>query len=478
MSVTARKTKVPITSVIVSPINESVTFGPNNTIIFRISQSDLLYWLVQDSYFLFDVDWSFKGTDAPDQNLVIRGSGMFIDNVRVLHAGNEVYYQQYNIAQQILDYVKSGDDYLKANSNQWVTHEVYDKVTKNESVINNNLIIKKTDWTTVEKNQKCTKTGIVLYVSQILKCLSQCDNFPLKYVSQQIEIRFQLAFPADFVCAAGAYNFYDIRGNQLSSTDASTDPSGASVHGTKDEVPLTNYGDLNYIIKNVRLYMYGENIDPAYDDLIKEENDNGSGKLWKYKMPRINLRNMRASGPTYLVSNFQCITENTDEMFVWATRNTNLSAMIRPSVTNMNLRFGPYQIPQSPTSDYNYTKPSLYKSMIDDVLEYSTAYYTSSNTDYNNSYPVLPNINSVSINTSTDSSPNWVTPEHDTYLMLAGNFTTDDAKLGSNSNQWNSQYNLNYNLAAQETHDWIWVLAVNTNYVLTLREGLLSSTNL
>lgn len=466
MSVTARKTKVPITSVIVSPINESVTFGPNNTIIFRISQSDLLYWLVQDSYFLFDVDWTFTGTNAPVRDLIIRGSGMFIDNVRILHAGNEVYYQQYNVAQQILDYIKSGDDYLNANYNQWITHATYQKSKQAGS--NYNLILKNGlttaapagDWTSDGTNCTCTKTGIVLYVSQILKCLMQCDNFPLKYVSQQIEIRFQLAAPTDFVCQVCGSNFVDIRGN--------TGATGAG--GGANENALTNYANLNYILKNVRLYMYGENIDPAYDDLIKEENDNGSGKLWKYKIPRINLRNMRASAPTYLVSNFQCITENTDEMFIWATRNTNLSAMIRPSVTNMNLRFGPYQIPQSPTSDYNFTKPSLYKSMIDDVLEYSTAYYTSSNSDYNNSYPVLTSNNTGIVG--------GVSLPHDTYLMLAGNFTTDDAKLGSNSNQWNSQYNLNYNLSAQEPNDWIWVLAVNTNYVLTLREGLLSSTNL
>lgn len=467
MSITQRKTKTPITSVIVSPINESVVFGPNNTIIFRISQSDLLYWLVQDSYFTFDVDFSRSaaaaGGGAPNQNMVIRGSGMFIDNVRILHAGNEVYYQQYNIAQQILDYIKSGDNYLNTSLNEWTSHKTYLQSLTDPS--NYNLILRSAEW---GNNQTITKTGIVLRVSQILKCLSQCENFPLKYVSQQIEIRFQLAYPADFLCAVASvdnnYNFYDIRGN-IGNTGAA-----AGSGGNTNEPLVSNIEGLTYQIKNVRLYMFGEDIDPAYDSLLKVDNEDGKGNLWRYRMPRFNLRNMPHSTIQYYVSNFQCITENTNDMYLWATRNTNLSCMIRPSVTNMNLRFGPYQIPQSPTSDPNYTKPSLYKSMIDDVLEYSTAYYTSSNSDYNASYPVLFGVDSI-------LSPTGHPLRHDTYLMLAGNFTTDDKKLGSNSKQWNSQYNLNYNLIAEE-QPWIWVFGVETEYVLALKDGILQSTNL
>lgn len=465
MSIAARKTKTPITSVIVSPINESVVFGPNNTIIFRISQSDLLYWLVQDSYFMFDVEFNRTSTTAPGQDMVIRGSGMFIDNVRVLHAGNEVYYQQYNIAQQMLDYMKSGDDYLNANFNEWITHKTYqDSLDYPENVYN--LIIRSSEW---DKNTSVIKRGIVLRVGQILKNLSQCDNFPLKYISQQIEIRFQLAYPDDFICAVagkdGNYNFYDLRGN-ITTTGAG---------GGALEPVFPHRTGLTYTISNVRLYMFGEDVDPAYDSLIQTRTSGGNGTSWRYRMPRINLRNMAAhTAGSYLVSNFQCITENTNDMYLWATRNTNLSCMIRPSVTNMNLRFGPYQIPQSPTSDPDYLKPSLYKSMVDDVFEYSTAYYTSSNTDYNKSYPVLPNNDSIIVNPG--GAGNKAT-RHDTFVMLAGNFTTNDDKLGSNSKAWNSQYNLNYNLMANE-EPWIWVFAVDTEYVLSLREGLLSSTNL
>ena len=103
MAVSARKARAPIESVIVSPINESVTFGPNNTIIYRIGADDLSY-----------LDCVFKTTAAtkPTQDLIIRASPMFFDNVRVIHAGNEVYYSQYSIAQQFLDYVKTGSDLL------------------------------------------------------------------------------------------------------------------------------------------------------------------------------------------------------------------------------------------------------------------------------------------------------------------------------------------------------------------------------
>ena len=112
MAVSARKARAPIESVIVSPINESVTFGPNNTIIYRIGADDLSYLLPQDSYFTMDCVFKTTAATKPTQDLIIRASPMFFDNVRVIHAGNEVYYSQYSIAQQFLDYVKTGSDLL------------------------------------------------------------------------------------------------------------------------------------------------------------------------------------------------------------------------------------------------------------------------------------------------------------------------------------------------------------------------------
>ena len=94
MAVSAQKAKAPIESVIVSPINESVTFGPNNTIIYRVGADDLSYLLPQDSYFTMDCVFTIttSSDSAPDQDIIIRAAPMFFDNVRVIHAGNEVYY--------------------------------------------------------------------------------------------------------------------------------------------------------------------------------------------------------------------------------------------------------------------------------------------------------------------------------------------------------------------------------------------------
>lgn len=474
MSVTAAKSKAPIESTIVAPINESTTFKPENTIIFRIGPSDLLYWLIQDSYFVFDIDWSIQpGADPINQDAVIRNSSMFVDNVRLLHAGNEVYYAQYNIAQQFLDYTKTGEDFLNSQFYEWTNHTTYEKTIADDQHLP--LILRYGEWNNVGGGLfTLNKKGIVIHVSQILKCFSQIENFPLKYLTQQLEIRFQLAKPEDFVCGANRYNnlgaitianknFEPLRGNVgLAATGA----------GCSNEIQNTLFNNMTYTISNCRLYMFGAQVEPAYDAVQSASNAAGQGTVWKYQMPRINLRNEPQRNDGYLISNFQCITENTDKLFIWAVRGTNLATTIVPKITNCNLRFGPYQIPKSPTAEPNWLKPALYKTLVDDTLEYSTAYYTSTNKDLYKSYNILA-ANARKYNAANNASA----MPHDTHIILAGSYTTDDGQPGSNSKAWNSQYNLHYQLEEPEA-EWTWVLAVDTDYVLTLRGGMLSSTNI
>ena len=232
-------------------------------------------------------------------------------------------------------------------------------------------------------------------------------------------------------------------------------------------------------IMNMRLYMFGEDVDPGYDAMTRADFEAGTGKVWRYLMPRFNLRNMSAATPSYQIANFQCITENTDKLFVYAVRGTNLASTIRPKVRNMNLRFGPYQMPKSPTQEDNWLKPALYKTLVDDTLEYSTAYYTSGNKDLAACYYPVTTAGIVThVAAAGGVAEHHAATPYDTHIVLAGSFTTDDGKLGSNSKAWNSQYNLHYNLEAEEDHDWVWVLAVDTEFVLTLRNGMLSTTNL
>lgn len=538
MSVSAQKAKAPITSVIVSPINESVTFSADNTIIFRIGPSDLLYWLVQDSYFMFDVEWSKTDNATLNNMMVIRGSGMFFDNVQILHAGNQVYYSQYNIAQQMLDMVKSGSDYLDSNFCEWTTHRTLEKLYNNKFTTTSPLVFGPTDFIddAGAVSTRTTKRGVIVRVGQILKCFSQCTNFPLKYLTQQLEIRLQLAKVENFVCLVsndrtgissggnaaarntrinnyingpnavygnqgegtdvGAFyhnNFYDWNGN-TTVPGVATDPlltANSGARASNEPAASGHNLGLTYTIKNMRLYMFGEDVDPGYDMVMSAENAGGQGKIWKYQMPRINLRNETVKAVNYYISNFQCITENTDKLFLWAVRGTNLSCMIKPHVKNMNLRFGPYQIPKSPTQEENWTKPAIYKALVDDTLEYSTAYYTSANDDLMRCYSIkrrdpdaidrgngaVADTADTASNLNTNSASATYTPPHDTYIMLAGSFTTDDGKPGSNSKAWNSQYNLHYNIETEE-QPFTWVLLVDTDYVLTLRNGMLSSTNI
>lgn len=461
MAVSAQKAKAPIESVIVSPINESVTFSPNNTIIYRIGSDDLSYLLPQDSYFNMDVRFVFDNTTKPTQDLIVRSSPMFFDNVRVIHAGNEVYYSQYNIAQQFLDYVKTGSDLLDRDFCQYATHDTY-KENKKIKSMSSPLIIKADEWEAQGTHYTCVKRGITMRLGQVIKIFSQCDMMPLKYLAQQVEFRFMLAKPEDFMCTVqkDKDNFYPLKGNV--NTKFISEPQ------------FTNFGSLSYTVEKSRFYMFGAAIDPGYDAVLSTENQTGAAKMWRYLQPRINLRNMPTSSPGYYISNFQCITENTDKMFVWATRDTNYACTIRPKITNCNIRFGPYQIPKAPTAEDNWTKPTLYKALVDDTLEYSTAYYTITNKELANSYPVLP---ASRIDGGGGNSDVFDNTYHDTHIMIAGSFTTDDDKLGSNSKAWNSQYNLHYNLETEEP-PFIWVFAVDTEYVLTLKNGMLTSTNL
>lgn len=468
MAVSAQKAKAPIESVIVSPINESVTFSPNNTIIYRIGSDDLSYLLPQDSYFNMDVKFVLNSGDKPEQDLIIRAAPMFFDNVRVIHAGNEVYYSQYNIAQQFLDYVKTGSDLLDRDFCQYATHDTYEENNKSPSM-SSPLIIKANEWIGngdagdyLETNATqftCVKRGITMRLGQVIKIFSQCDMMPLKYLAQQVEFRFMLAKPEDFICTIedDGKNFYPLKGNMDNKFI--------------EEPAFDDFGSLSYTVEKSRFYMFGAAIDPGYDAVLSTENQTGAAKMWRYLQPRINLRNMPESSPGYYISNFQCITENTDKMFVWATRDTNYACTIRPKITNCNIRFGPYQIPKAPTAEDNWTKPALYKALVDDTLEYSTAYYTVTNKELANSYPVLP------VSRNANNRDVFDNTYHDTHIMIAGSFTTDDDKLGSNSKAWNSQYNLHYNLELPEG-PFIWVFAVDTEYVLTLKNGMLTSTNL
>lgn len=467
MAVSGPKSLAPIEQAIISPINESTTFTPGNTIIFRISSSDMRFWLVQDSYFVFDVDWSFDA--RPGRSLVIKNSSTFFTNVRIIHGGNEVYYSQYNIAQQFLDYIKTGDDYLAANYNEWTSHSTFneDVDTRDDYplIILDTQVPREPD---ANDRFKITKRGIIMHVSQILKCFSQCENFPLKNCPQAIEIRLQLAQPNEFLCSTTANNFYDIKGNTPAAVglaqQQNNDYKGAV---SEDEIPINS--NITYTVKNMRLYMFGAQVQESYASVMSASNESGQGLMWEYTMPRINLRNEpQRESPGYLISNFQCITENVDKIYVWGVRHNNLGVTIRPHVTNMNLRFGAHQLPKSPTSEDNWTKPALYKALVDDVLEYDTAYYTSANHDLYSSYAIIPAEAQTLYQDDT---------EHDTHLLMAASFTTDDKHPGSPSSAWNSQYNLHYYLVNPEAA-MTWVLAVDTQYVLSLRSGMLSSTNI
>lgn len=468
MAVSGPKSLAPIEQQIISPINQSTTFTAGNTIIFRLSSSDIQHWLVQDSYFVFDVEWTNASGDDLSKDLVIRNSSSFFRTARIIHGGNEVYYSQYNIAQQFLDYIKTGDDFLKANYNEWTSHKTYEDALANDKAVYP-LILRADELTA---GASITRKGVIMHVSQILKCFSQCENFPMKNCPQAIDVELQLAQPNEFLCAVEEeqfHNFYDVEGNG----DATVANNTGAMVG-EAEVPVE--GIPTYIIKNMRLYMMGAVVQESYAAVVSASNASGQGLMWEFTMPRINLRNEPAHDPGYLISNFQCITENVDKLYVWGVRGHNLGTAVRPHLTNMNLRFGPHQLPKSPTAEDNWYKPAIYKALVDDTLEYDTAYYTSANSDISNAYyPLI---------LKADGTPSTyyhyedvdIPPPHDAHLLMAASFTTDDNHPGAPSSMWNSQYNLHYQLLTREP-PITWVLAVDTKNVLSLRNGMLSSTN-
>lgn len=470
MAVSGPKSIAPIEQAVISPINESTTFTPGNTIIFRISASDMRYWLVQDSYFCFDVVWTNPNGSVisnNNKNFLIRNTSTFFNNVRIIHGGNEVYYSQYNIAQQFLDYVKTGDDFIRNNYNEWMSYDSFASTYPLDQPNLNLVLMAGNHFPNLgAAADTVTKRGYIMHVGQILKCLSQCENFPLRNCPQAIEIRLQLASPKEFVCVVEtgtSHNLYDLEGNINTSL-----PAGA-VTGNVVATEIAEAPGLTYQITNMKLYMFGAQVQDSYASVVEASNASGQGLMWEFTMPRINLRNEPARQPGYQISNFQCITENTDKMYVWGVRHSNLGVTIRPYLTNMNLRFGAHQLPKSPTAEDNWNKPALYKELVDDALEYNTAYYTSPNKDLQKSYAGLIGINT----TNAQANPS----NHDTHILMAASFTTDDKHPGAPSKMWNSQYNLHYQLLAAE-NPMTWVLAVDTQYVLSLRQGMLSSTNI
>ena len=142
--------------------------------------------------------------------------------------------------------------------------------------------------------------------------------------------------------------------------------------------------------------------------------------------------------------------------------------MYRPLVQTLYLRFGEMQLPFQPISGDTFSTPFEYKFTSDDVLNNVDTYFSETNNDYNRSYQYINN----SSKNNRDDKPG------SSFVLLGANFTNNNDKLGSPSSRWNHQYQATFNARESQQIPLRFILGVNTEYGMIVKNGDLAVINI
>lgn len=146
--------------------------------------------------------------------------------------------------------------------------------------------------------------------------------------------------------------------------------------------------------------------------------------------------------------------------------------MFKPFIQTLYLRFGEMQLPFQPISGNTFSTPFEYKFTCDDVLNNIDTYYSETNNDYNRSYQFIPNPTTGNINFENINKPS------SSFVLLGANFTNSNDKLGSPSSRWNHQYQINFNTPFSQNENLRFILGVNTEYGMIIKNGDLAVINI
>ena len=142
--------------------------------------------------------------------------------------------------------------------------------------------------------------------------------------------------------------------------------------------------------------------------------------------------------------------------------------MYYPLVHTLYLRFWEMQLRFQPISGDTFSTPFEYKFTSDDVLNNVDTYFSETNNDYNRSYQYISN----------SSKDNRENKPGSSFVLLGANFTNNNDKLGSPSSRWNHQYQATFNARESQQIPLRFILGVNTEYGMIVKNGDLAVINI
>ncbi len=458
------KTNNIVQNVQIAPVNNaSAGYTPSQYINFRVGKGQMSQWLTNSSYMTFDIAIpaiTLAGnTAANGVSAYIRDANMIFNQVEVLYAGNKIYSNVFNCETNMIKYLKYGDSYLDSNFNTFTTKKMISEGTAHLTTPAGAGTIAAT-----------TIANVIIPINQLCPLFEDIssDGFALGSLTEQLEFRFYVANPSQFL------SFY---GNDISSAASTTNITPASSSGDFVTYWTNNAAAHTAItypttctISNPQLNCYYFIPNDDFANYIQSVNGpGGKGTIYRYALWQLNTRNHTMAANTNSNLPFSVVTENTKALLVYMhTTGRTPSVTTRPSMSNVYTMFGNNLVPKQPLSGNTYTNPGQYKFIVDDVYDMLDTYYSTTNSELTRSYTYGAETTASAFNNSSG------------FVLVAGNYVNDVDELGSNSNAWNSQYQLLFTSGTtmpSNTAQTI-VFGVKSEYGLIIKDNSVQTYNL
>lgn len=502
----------PVESIILAPTNAGTIYKTNNFIQFHIGASNLNMWLTNNSYLTFDIKYSGVDVGAghgyPNAAVTtacptyIKNACNLFSSIEVLYGGDTIYSQPYNIEQNTLRQLYYGESYLQR---EYATYTTREMVAKDQYELGSNSLdsgihayLKFSNNTQANyKLKDTTIRNVMIPINQLLPFFMDCgsEGFPVRCLKNQLEIRLYISEPyrylVDWNPTTKDFDYRLWKGVAKANENKMD-------HNQFMKCPLkTRYTNDSIQIENPRMFLQHYLPDAGLAARIDNEALNSAdGMNWKFKRTEIAMRQVKAINTTNNLP-FTNSTNNTQSLMLFAHRTGySPGLMYRPNINSLYISFGSNQLPFQPIPGKSYSAPFEYKFTTDDVLNNIDTYFSETNNDYNYSYKFI---------TDPDNAPNSVYTKVPTssFLLMGANYVSDPTALGSQSSQWNSQYQAHFNApyvdnipetssitAAADAGDpdvvaddtantgLTFILGVESQWGLTLQNGKLTTLNI
>lgn len=431
MAATERKSLIPVKETVVVPYNNGATYNTGSVIQILFGAGDVSNWLVQDSFFQFDLNLTITGNAA---TAAIKSAHQIFDWVEVQYQGKQIYIQNFNQQAKFIDYVQNGGDYLDSEINTYAT-------SKNLRYCHLYL-----------DSGANTKRGCIIRVGELFNIFSQVLEIPMKKLKNQLQLNFHIADPKTFVSYP---------------------------------VPVTSRGDELYNFSKPPAGVVFSNFSiDRFEFHIKDRISSSPGVSadstikFDYVMPQISLRGISATDfpiNSTISLPFSIVTENVDGMGIYFYYNDHPVNAFRPELINVNFKYGNNTSPFSPVNVDSYTNPGIYKTLINDYFDIGMGIFNTTNRDYDASYDRrLPGSENI-----INIEPENVTAlyKEDCHIVLASDFVTSADVLGSPSRAWNSQYIFQATAVGRAIPACTACMWVKSRYMAIIHDGIIETVN-